>query len=173
MGVHFFIYNQYIFNDAGEDNQNLMIFLLSILSASLVGLCICFNKKSKKSALKAEKAFQEALSQFQESMDTINIHTEIIHAKAALINGEQINANDRLIGLPTMVKSLSHNINHDIICKLLKELKQIKTPINIFRDNAEELRPGIKTSMRKSADYYDKWVDEAIEICDNLIRLKE
>jgi flagellar basal body-associated protein FliL len=154
-------------------SHDIMAFLFGVLSAALVGICAWLADKSSVSAKKAEEASRETSTRLQKSMDIADIHTEIIHARAALLSNDFINASERIVTLPEMVvkTSLSKDIDGSIISKLLQELEYLTTSVNEFKDRAMRLSAGtLQTTMLQAAINYEEWLAEAIKVCDELLR---
>jgi hypothetical protein len=161
-------------------SHDVMAFLFSILSATLVGVCAWHTNKSKESAKKAkdsakiaEDACLDASLKLTAIMKIMDTQIEIIHARAALFSYDQINASERIIDLPKMIKSLSPDTDRSVKEKLLQELKQLINAVNGFKDYANGLmatHSGKTTSLLQSAANYEKWIDEAIKVCENSLR---
>jgi hypothetical protein len=156
-------------------SSDVMALIFSTLSAILVGLFAWFTGRSKKYANETETAFKKAEASYKHcltyTVSIMKIHTDIIHARAALLANDQVNASERIVALPAMMKSLPQDIDSNIISKLLQELKYLTTAVGGFKGHAMGLPlGGLQTSMLQAAVNYENWLDEAIKVCERLLR---
>ena len=115
----------------------------------------------------------EALSQIETQkniIDTLGIHTEIIHARAALFSMDQFGAIPRLYNISRLVRELTVVIDCKIIRELQEELLKLKTALDKFWENAGEISDeGKRQSMFKFVEIYGKDLGEAVKHCKSLL----
>lgn len=124
----------------------------------------------KKSKEMYDKANKEIKIQ-RDTIQTMEIHIEIIHARSALLTRNKIIANQRFYSISQKIEALETNIEKKIISQLQQELLSLETDVDNFREYANELADqNNKSSLLIAVDRYDSNLKRAIKHCDDLLK---
>jgi len=127
---------------------------------------IAFNNMTKE--YKATLLDIESQKQLTE---IICIHIEIIHAHAALIERNKINANARIANIKKRVYQIKKAPNNNVATQLLNELQRLKTTVNedfgIYVKSIPDAYA--KKSAEDAVERYNKDLKEAEKHCCSLL----
>lgn len=126
-----------------------------------------------KAELKAAKALYEnakkEIKKQRDTIQTLTIHMEIIHARSAMISHDKTNTNQRIFNILSRIESLEPNIEKGIILQLQQELLCLETDVECFKEYANSLPDSnSKISMLTAIDRYEKSLTDAVERCKTL-----
>lgn len=135
-----------------------------------------FNKEKEQLKEEMERTidrYQDAIAQIkkQEAITSIlNIHVEILHARASLLSGDKISANEKIYHIEKMVGELGLCSDRGIIVQLEQELLGLETAVEHFEEHAKTVsNEGERISKLQAVIRYKNSLENAVSHCDSLL----